>query len=346
MQNLIIDSKQNFNMSPLARTIMLKRYANKNRDGIFLETKPEEILFRVASDLAKPDVIHMLQSMNKLHYNQTPFDASLFLTRKEKISNPDEFIKKWCSDIPVVKKKYIETTQQFYEVMFNKRFLPAGRTMANAGGAGKIVSNCVVLDINDSLTAGEDCIMSTLHDAAALQNQGSGIGFCFSSLRPHGSSTKNTQASGPVSFIKMYNQVFVAVKQSNRNGANMAVFSVTHPEILEFIKCKEKEGSINAFNVSVSLTDEFMKQATNKSHPNYNDPWLCTWENEKQLPYYIDETTGDHTYPRFTASQILNKLCECAWKNGEPGMIFIDEVNRENPLPGLGKIKACNPCGL
>lgn len=351
----IKDTKSSFNMSEFARTTLLKRYAKRDKNGIYQEFTAEEIFHRVASDLARPDVIYALHKNGYLGRGEKKFDVSKYLIGENKITNPSNFLDFWIGkfknhdDYNTIRDNLVSSfnsdIKKFYDVMINKLFLPAGRTMANAGGAGKIVANCVVLNINDSLTEGSDSIMGTLHDAAALQNQGSGIGFNFSSLRPHGSSTKNTQASGPISFIKMYNEVFKAVKQSNRHGANMAVFNIDHPEILEFIRCKEQEGNISAFNVSVGITDKFLKQATNKNHPKFNVPWLCIWNNKKIRPYYINET-GDHEYPGYTASEILYLICKYSWRNGEPGIVFLDEVNRKNVLPGLGPIKACNPCGL
>lgn len=246
-----------------------------------------------------------------------------------------------------------EDADKLYDLMMNKKFTPAGRTLANAGGPTKLVSNCIVLEFTDSM----DGIFQTLKDAALLQQQGSGLGFALHLLRPAGSKAKTNRgvASGPVSFMKVYNQAFGVVKQQNRHGANMGVMSVDHPDILEFIHCKRKEGEFQNFNISVGLTDRFMR-AVMENDPN---PWMC--EFPCNVP--LDGTRFiDRMYPRrivrdnrevpviiedvkLTARQLFDEIIEAAWRNGEPGVVFLDTVNHTNPLPGLGRLQACNPCG-
>lgn len=246
----------------------------------------------------------------------------------------------------VSEEKVNRLEQKFLEAMDNHRIIPAGRTLANGGLDTAVVPNCVVLEIKDSLKS----IFQTQKDACLLQQLGSGIGFCFSDLRETGSivSKSRSSSSGPISFLRVYHEAFSTIQQQNRHGALMATFSVNHPDILEFIDSKKKEGDIYSFNISVLVTDDFMDQATNPDHPKYNDPWICSFDGRQMKPRQI--TRGPYCSVQIeemdiTANEILNKIAYNGWRNGEPGLIFIDEGNRTNPLPGLGPIKATNPCG-
>lgn len=236
-----------------------------------------------------------------------------------------------------------ELERDFYTVLLRKEFTPAGRTLTNAGTKFPLIANCIVLHIEDSM----DSIFSTLRDASLLQQAGSGLGFPLHLMRPAGSNTKRSQgqASGPVSFLKVYNQAFGVIKQQNRHGANMAVMRIDHPDILEFIHCKEKEGEIRNFNISVGLTDEFMQRVK----ANDPEPWYCTWKGKKIKPRRIARAGGETAIKveelTMTAKELFQELIATAWINGEPGCVFLDEVNIKNPLPGLGRIEACNPCG-
>lgn len=236
-----------------------------------------------------------------------------------------------------------KTEQNFFEVMARKEFTPAGRTLTNAGAPTALVANCIVLPILDSM----DSIFQTLKDAALLQQAGSGLGFAFSHLRPAGSPTKRSRgiSSGPISFLEVYNQAFGVIKQQGRHGANMAIMRVDHPDILDFINCKKVEGRIRNFNISVGITDEFMEAVVNRP----NEPWLATFNGEKMKPRKVlraknGSVTG-YEEKDITAKQLFDELVGGAWANGEPGVIFLDTVNKTNPLPGLGEIDACNPCG-
>jgi ribonucleoside-diphosphate reductase alpha chain len=246
-----------------------------------------------------------------------------------------------------------KSADELFEIMINKKFTPAGRTLANAGGPTKLVSNCIVLHFDDSM----DSIFQTLKDAGLLQQQGSGLGFAWHRLRPAGTKAKKNRgiASGPVSFMKVYNQAFGVIKQQNRHGANMGVMSIDHPDILEFIHCKEKEGEFQNFNISVGITDKFMT-AVKENDPN---PWYCefpcnrednfTGEVQRMLPRRIKrdnrEVPVEITDVRMTARQLFDEIVKAAWTNGEPGIVFLDTINKTNPLPGLGKLHASNPCG-
>lgn len=241
------------------------------------------------------------------------------------------------------KNKVLEYERKFYEIMANFYFLPAGRTLANAGTSTRVVANCIVLHFEDSM----ESIFQTLKEATLLQQAGSGLGFPWHLLRPAGFPTKRSrgQSSGPVSFLWAFDRTFGVIKQQGRHGANMAVMRVDHPDILEFIDCKKEEGQLVNFNISVALTDEFMKAVKNNSP----EPWLCEWQGKKMKPRLIKRNNRGAFLSAeevtLTARELLERIVEAAWRNGEPGVLFPDTANRTNPLPKLGKLEATNPCG-
>ncbi|MBI4094375.1 MAG: ribonucleotide-diphosphate reductase subunit alpha, partial [Candidatus Liptonbacteria bacterium] len=236
-----------------------------------------------------------------------------------------------------------KTEEEFFEIMARKEYTPAGRTITNAGAPTPIVANCIVLPVLDSM----DSIFQTLKDAALLQQAGSGLGFDFSHLRPAMTPTKksNGVASGPVSFLMVYNEAFNIIKQQGRHGANMAMMEIHHPDILDFIRAKEQEGAVRNFNISVKITDAFMHQLTERPDAQ----WYAEWNGVKMKPHKVlrarnGSVTGTEEVD-ISAKELFDEIVHCAWSNGEPGVVFIDEVNRTNPLPGLGPIDCSNPCG-
>lgn len=236
-----------------------------------------------------------------------------------------------------------EFEEALHAEMASHRFVPAGRTLANAGGPTPVVQNCVVLGIDDSL----DSIFSTLHDAVLLQQHGSGLGFSLSSLRPAGAQARTTYgySSGPVSFLGVYSASFSIVRQMQRSGANMAVCSIEHPDVLEFVHSKEKEGAHTCFNISVGFTDEFMRQVRD----DVKTPWMCHFGGVQMLPRRIKRRANGSfesaTPVEMTAREIMREIATAAHRNGEPGFLQLDTANRKNPLPGLGRLEATNPCG-
>src|SRR3989338_6370126 len=175
--------------------------------------------------------------------------------------------------------KFINKVEQdFFDVMSTKEFTPAGRTLTNAGGSTSLIANCIVLPIHDSM----ESIFQTLKDAALLQQAGSGLGFSLDELRPAMATTKKSRgvSSGPISFLKVYNEAFGTIKQQGRHGANMAMMSVDNPDILDFIHSKEIEGEIRNFNISVKVTDEFMRMAFEEP----DKQWYGSWRGEKKKP--------------------------------------------------------------
>ena len=231
---------------------------------------------------------------------------------------------------------------QFTHMMVNKLATPAGRTLANAG-LRKIVTNCIVRHVEDNMHD----ILYTQAEAGMLQQDGSGMGFPFHLTRPAGWPVNGhqTTASGPVGWIRMYHNTFSEIKQRGRHGANMAVLSVEHPDILEFINCKRVEGSIHTFNISVGITRRFMQDVID----NVNTPWMTVFNGVECEARYIKRDAKGHFHKAkpsgLTARQIFFKLVDAAHSNGEPGVVFLDEANDCNPIPGLGRIEACNPCG-
>lgn len=276
-----------------------------------------------------------------------------YLLRDEEgkiLENPAQMLHRIAHALAEAEKQYgknqyeIEQIEKdFFYIMANKEFTPAGRTITNAGAPSAVVANCIVLPIHDSM----ESIFQTLKDAALLQKAGSGLGFSFTHLRPAGAIVKKSQgmASGPVSFLQVYNQAFGVIKQQGRHGANMAILRVDHPDILDFIDCKRVEGDIKNFNISVGVTEEFMQAVVNKP----DEPWLCKYENKPMKPRKIVRDKfgliSSIEEVDISARELMDIIVHGAWRNGEPGVVFLDTVNKTNTLPELGEIDACNPCG-
>ncbi len=268
----------------------------------------------------------------------------------EGFETPAEMYHRVAHGMAEVEKNYghdkgfiTKTEKEFFDVLARKEFTPAGRTLTNTGAGSAIVANCIVLPVHDTM----DSIFQTLKDASLLQQAGSGLGFDFGELRPAMTATKRSRgvSSGPVSFLKVYNEAFGVIKQQGRHGANMAMMSIEHPDIIDFIRAKQVEGEISNFNISVKVTDAFMKALVN--HPN--EQWYCEWRGEKTKPHKIIRTRNGNVVAveevDMSTKELFDEIVSYAWLNGEPGIVFIDEVNRTNPLPDLGEIRTSNPCG-
>jgi len=248
------------------------------------------------------------------------------------IETPDQMFRRVAHHVATAEKNYAGADQarrmeeEFYTMMIELKFLPNSPTLMNAGTELGQLAACFVLPVEDSMEG----IFDALKSAALIHKSGGGTGFSFSRLRPKNSRVGSTGgvASGPVSFMRIFNTATEQVKQGGtRRGANMAILRVDHPDIMEFIYSKKDGKELNNFNISVGLTKEFMEALKdNTTYP------------------LIDPMSGQEI-GQLNAADVYNAIVNQAWENGDPGVIFLHRINSDNPTPELGEIESTNPCG-
>ncbi len=274
-------------LSDNALTVLRKRYLLRGPDGEPVET-PALMFWRVASVVAAPDAEYESEEQER------------------------------------------RTALAFYELLTSFRFMPNSPTFTGAGTPLGQLAACFVLPIEDDMGRDPAGIFSTLRVAALIQQTGGGNGFSFSRLRPKGARVRTSKgvATGPVGFLRVYDKAFGEIAQGgSRRGANMGVLRVDHPDILEFIRCKSEEGQIANFNISVGITDDFMRAV------------------EAGGEYELVNPQDGTVWKRMRAREVFDEIVKYAHRNGEPGVLFLDAANRSNPVPHLYQLEATNPCG-
>ncbi len=248
------------------------------------------------------------------------------------VETVEDLFRRVATSVALADKRYDEnadsaaTADKFYELMSQLKFLPNSPTLMNAGRPLGQLSACFVLPVEDSMEG----IFEAIKQAALIHKSGGGTGFSFSRLRPTGAAVNTTGgvASGPISFMRVFNMATEAVKQGGtRRGANMGILRIDHPDILEFINCKQNNADITNFNISVGITEEFMNKVESGGRYDLIDP-------------KTKEVTGS-----LDAGEIFDKIVTAAHHNGEPGIIFLDRLNKDNVVPSQGDIESTNPCG-
>jgi len=269
----------------------------------------------------------------KLTVNALEVLRQRYLLRDENekiVESPAELFRRVATTVASADNSYRgesgETEKVFYGMMTRLEFIPNTPTLFNAGTRLGQLSACFVLPVEDSLEG----IFTSARNMALIEQSGGGVGFDFSRLRPRGDIVRSTKgvASGPVSFMRIFDTGTEIIKAGGkRRGAMMAVLRVDHPDIEEFITSKQKPGFLSNFNISVAVTDDFMKAVEENA-----DYWLVNPRNKEKIK-------------KLNASHVWDLMANSAWMSGDPGVIFIDEVNRHNPTPEVGRIESTNPCG-
>jgi len=284
---------QTIRLSANALTVLRRRYLAKNASGKSVET-PAQMFRRVADNIAEAEHLYISSATGRASRTRGA----------------------GCSSAADV----------FYRMMSRLEFLPNSPTLMNAGRDLQQLSACFVLPVEDSL----ESIFDTAKHQALIHQSGGGTGFAFSHLRPKNDRVASTSgiASGPVSFMRIYNTATDVIKQGGtRRGANMGILRVDHPDIFEFIAVKQDPKEMTNFNLSVGITDAFMSAL------------------ERRRDYALVNPRTGRSVSRVRAAVVFDRIVEAAWNTGEPGVIFLDTINAQQPTPQIGRIEATNPCG-
>ncbi len=335
--------KDDLKLTINAIKVLESRYLLRDDTGRIIET-PREMFWRVARYVALVDILYADEIFDLNRKQKEKDIKSYYIMKKVQIStyeremlqrayesmNRDRMMKVSFDDV----LKYLDNnweyvediTKKFYEIMVNLEFIPNSPTLMNANTTIGQLSACFVIPVEDSI----ESIYDALKYTALIHKSGGGTGFSFSRLRPQGDMVGSTKgvASGPVSFMQIFDVSTDIIKQGGkRRGANMGILRVDHPDIVQFINAKGFEGKFKNFNLSVGITDQFMDAV------------------ESDEEYELVNPRNREVVSKMPARQIWNLIISQAWKTGDPGVIFLDEINRHNPTPLLGDIEATNPCG-
>lgn len=300
-------------LSNNARRVLAERYLSKDNRGKLIE-KPEGLFKRVAKNISLADAKYKFKQqvagIQKKYYEE--FFQIVEREEFKSLIKNDEEIK--------------NTEKDFFRMMNSLDFLPNSPTLFNAGKKLQQLAACFVLPVEDDM----DSIFQALRQMAVIHKSGGGTGFSFSRLRPRGDLISSTQgrASGPISFMKIFDSATEQIRQGGkRRGANMAVLRVDHPDIEEFTTLKMQEGALQNFNLSVAVTDNFMKAA------------------KRNKKYRLINPRNGKAVGSKKAREIFQLIVKSAWRSADPGIIFLDTINRNQPTPKLGTIESTNPCG-
>jgi ribonucleoside-diphosphate reductase alpha chain len=272
---------------------------------------------------------------NMLTPNALAVLGSRYLRKDEQnnvVESPDEMFHRVANNIAQADLLYDgnadlhKTEDEFYRILSSLEFLPNSPTLMNAGRPLQQLAACFVIPVEDSL----ESIFDAVKETALIHQSGGGTGFSFSHLRPKDDSVRSTSgaASGPVSFMRVFNMATEVIKQGGtRRGANMGILRVDHPDIIEFISCKVDNKELSNFNISVAVNEDFMRAV----------------ESDGDLP--LVNPHNQKVARTLKARDVFETIVEMAWKTGDPGLVFLDRINRDNPTPHLGEMESTNPCG-
>ncbi len=328
-----------------ALTVLRKRYLARDSEGNFTET-PHQMLERVARNVAAIDVLYWpdiydpdggatvaagaeAESGSMDEASLTFFDLQTLKRAHSRLAREGRMKVSFDGVCRAVRERWAqirELQEAFFRMISSREFVPNSPTLMNAGRELQQLSACFVLPIEDSM----ESIFESIKNAALIHKSGGGTGFSFTRLRPKNDVVRTTGgiASGPVSFLKVFNSATEAVKQGGtRRGANMGILRVDHPDIREFITCKQDNEAITNFNLSVGITDAFIDAL------------------ERGDSYPLVNPRDDSVVTEIAAQEIFDLLSDMAWKNGEPGVVFLDRINADNPTPEVGMVESTNPCG-